>query len=161
MKFIINGQKPISGEIPVSGAKNHALKVLPACILINGDIKINNVPIIEDIKRQIELMIDIGADIKNTGVNEFTINTDNISSGNLNPELVAKLRSSIMLAGPLLVKLGEVKTPYPGGCVIGKRPIDIFLNGYKKFGAEIIENDDHYLIKGNNLKGAEIFLDKI
>lgn len=161
MKFIINGQKPLSGEIPVSGAKNHALKVFPACVLINGDINISNVPEIEDIHRIIEIMQDLGAKIEKTADNQYKVNTGSISKTDLSPALVPKLRSSIMLAGPMLVKYGQVKMPHPGGCVIGKRPIDIFLAGYKKFGAEIIENDDHYLIIGKNLKGAEIFLSMV
>lgn len=161
MKFIINGQKPLNGEISVSGAKNHALKVFPACILINGDINISNVPEIEDIHRIIEIMQDLGADIKKIADNQYKVNTGSISKTDLNPELIPKLRASIMLAGPMLVKYGQVKMPHPGGCVIGKRPIDIFLSGYKKFGAEIIENDDHYLITGKNLKGTEIFLPMI
>lgn len=158
MKFLINGQKPISGEIKVSGAKNQALKVFPACILINGKARISNVPEIEDVQRLVELMQDLGSEIKKLGDNDYEINTGKISKSDLSPILVPKLRSSIMLAGPLLVRFGQVRMPHPGGCVIGKRPIDIFLDGYKKFGAQIQENDDHYLITGKNLHSAEIFL---
>jgi len=160
-KYIISGGKRLSGEIAVSGAKNLALKVFPAAILSDQPCQINNVPEIEDIQRLIELMSDIGAKITRQQKGQYLVSTKEINKTQLRPDLVHWLRSSIMLAGPMLAKFGRVTLTHPGGCVIGQRPIDLFLEGFQKLGAKMIENGNDYTLSADKLKGAKIILPKV
>lgn len=158
-KYLINGGYPLSGEIKIAGAKNAALKILAASVLSDQICTVTNVPNIEDIKRFSEILKNLGAQISADG-SDLTINTKDIKKANPEPEFVKKLRSSIMLAGPLLARFGEVTMAHPGGCIIGKRPIDMFLSGYKKMGAEIYEheNGQAYTLKARKINGAKIVL---
>lgn len=153
-KFIIEGRNPLKGEIAVAGAKNSALKLLAATILTREDCTLTNVPDIEDIHVMIDLLKDLGAKVEQKNTHQYIINTKNIKKTEINPVLAAKLRSSIMLVAPLLTRFGEVKFSFPGGCVIGKRPIDIFLDGFRAFGAEIKEEKNSFYIKAKKLKGT-------
>lgn len=160
-KYIIGGGKKLNGEISVSGAKNMALKVFPAAILCQEPCLLKNVPEIEDIERLIELMRDIGAEITHNSKGEYLVNTKGINKTELKPDLVKRLRSSIMLAGPMLARFGEVTLAHPGGCIIGQRPIDLFIEGFQKLGAEIEEYGDMYTLHTKKLKGAEIILPRV
>lgn len=160
-KYVINGSKKLKGEIAVAGAKNLALKIFPAAILSAKTCKIKNVPEIEDIQRLIELMEDLGAKITREQKGEYLVSTAEINKTKLRPDLVHWLRSSIMLAGPMLARFGEVTLSHPGGCVIGQRPIDLFLEGFKKLGAEMIDGGSDYTLRAKKLKGARIVLPKI
>lgn len=159
-KFIIKGQKQLSGEIKVSGAKNHALKALPATLLLDGESTLFNVPQIEDVNRMVELIEDLGATITHDG-GTYHINPATINKDSLNPQLHQRLRASILLAGPMLHKFGRVDFPEPGGCVLGKRPIDYFLSGYKAFGVEIEDRSDGYTLIANKLHPANIVFPRI
>ncbi|MCF7860031.1 UDP-N-acetylglucosamine 1-carboxyvinyltransferase [Patescibacteria group bacterium] len=158
-KFIINGGKTLSGKIAVSGAKNSALKIIPAALLSTEILTVKNLPRIEDVERSFEVLSDLGAKINRQG-DEATIDTSNLSSTELNAKMANKFRGSIMFVGPMLARFKEVKFPHPGGCVIGAggRPIDLFLEGYRAFGAEIEEvSGKFYHIKANKLQGADYF----
>jgi len=160
-KYIINGQKQLQGEIKVAGAKNAALKIFPATILSTEDCLINNVPEIEDIARLIEAMTDLGAEITQKQKGQYLVSTKNINKTVIRPDLAKSLRSSIMLAGPMLARFGEVSLVHPGGCIIGQRPIDLFLEGFQKLGAKMTENGEQYTLKAKKLKGAKIILPKV
>ncbi|MEK7072565.1 MAG: UDP-N-acetylglucosamine 1-carboxyvinyltransferase, partial [Patescibacteria group bacterium] len=127
-KYKIIGNHPLSGEIKVSGAKNAALKILAASILSDQICQVENIPQIEDIKRMAEILESLGAKITWQESN-LEIDPSGIKKSTPDQQLVKKLRSSIMLAGPLLARFGEVTMSHPGGCIIGKRPIDLFLSG--------------------------------
>ncbi len=158
-KFIITGGHKLSGEITVGGAKNSALKIIPAAILSEEPITIKNLPNIEDVDRSLELLEYLGA--KTTRFkNGVTIDTKKINTIELEQKMADKFRGSIMFVGPMLARYGEVKFPHPGGCVIGAggRPIDLFIEGYKAFGAEIDEQSGRfYHIKAKKLKPANYF----
>ncbi|MBU0620139.1 MAG: UDP-N-acetylglucosamine 1-carboxyvinyltransferase [Patescibacteria group bacterium] len=158
MKFIINGQTKLSGEIEVKGAKNSALKIIPASILSDQQITISNAPNIQDVNQSIELLIDLGAEVEREK-DYLKINTKNINKVEFNKDLSNKFRASIMFVGPMLAKFGEVKFFHPGGCVIGagKRPIDLFLDGFKSLGAEIKFKNDYYYLKAKKLNGCNYF----
>jgi len=158
-KFIINGGKTLSGKISVSGAKNSALKIIPAALLSEEKITIKNLPEIEDVERSFEVLTDLGAKIVHQG-DEATIETAKINHTELNAKMADKFRGSIMFVGPMLARFKEVKFPHPGGCVIGAggRPIDLFIEGYRAFGAEVEEvSGKYYHIKANKLHGADYF----
>jgi len=157
-KYIIEGPSRLSGEIEVKGAKNAALKILPAAILSSEKIKITNLPAIEDIDRSIELLQDLGAKVGRSGT-ECEVETKDLQTFSINPKIANKFRASIMFAGPILARMGEVKFPHPGGCVIGAgtRPIDLFLDGFKALSADIQIIDGNYHLKASKLKGCEYF----
>jgi UDP-N-acetylglucosamine 1-carboxyvinyltransferase len=157
-KFIITGGQKLSGEIAVGGAKNMALKIIPATILSRGKTIIKNLPNIEDVDKSLELIVELGAKIER-GKNFVEIDTTEINQTEFPNKLADKFRTSVMFVGPILVRLGEVKFPHPGGCVIGAggRPIDLFLEGFKAFGAEIEITDKNYHIKSSHMHGAEYF----
>src|SRR6056297_2451562 len=157
-KFIIQGQKKLQGEISVKGAKNSALKIIPASILSEDSIKIKNLPEIEDIGKSLDLLSSLGASIRHKG-DEVDIETKDINTGILEPKLADKFRTSMMFVGPLLARFKEVRFPHPGGCVIGAggRPIDLFLEGFKALGAEVSVKGNFYEIKAKELKGNEYF----
>ncbi len=157
-KFIINGPSKLSGEINVKGAKNAALKIIPASLLSSDEIKICNLPDIEDIKKAFNLLSDLGAKIHKNN-DKASIVCKKIKTHILNPELANKFRASIMFVGPILARFGKVVFPHPGGCIIGAagRPIDIFIEGFKAFGAKIKIQNGLYLLEAKNLKACNHF----
>lgn len=161
-KFIIQGKATLSGEIEVNGAKNAALKIIPAAILSNEKIIINNLPDIEDITRAFELLRYIGGNIEKRE-KSCAIQVKNIINNRLNPEFAKKFRASIMFVGPLLARIGEVEFPHPGGCIIGPaaRPIDLFLEGFQAMGAKVEIKKDYYRITVKKLKGCDYFFTTI
>ncbi len=161
-KFIITGGAPLHGEIAVKGAKNAALKIIPAALLSAETITINNLPDIEDIGKSFDLLIDLGAEIKQNG-SSATISTKNVNKIELLPKLADKFRTSVMFVGPLLARFGEAKFPHPGGCVIGagSRPIDLFLEGFEAFGATVVEDGHYYHVKAAKLKPINYFFSTV
>ena len=165
-KFIINGfagKKSLKGKLRVSGAKNAALKLLPASLLFEDKVLFSNVPEIEDIGRMADLLRGSGAIVKKKERGVYEIDPSKIKNGDLDYEISKRLRASVVLTGPMLSRFGKVTFPHPGGCVIGARPIDIFLEGFEKMGARtsaVKKGDkESFVIKarGGKLHGAEIF----
>ncbi len=154
-KFIISGKKPLHGNINISGAKNAALKILPAAILADSVSVIKNVPEITDIIKMDEILQSIGAKISfSDGV--FTIDPTNIHSFSPSEKLVKKLRGSVVLIGPLLAKFGKAVFSEPGGCLIGSRPIDDHLDVFEQFKVKIKHKDDKYYFTGKPQAGTII-----
>lgn len=160
-KFVIRGGWPLKGTIEVKGAKNAALKVLAASLLSDQEWTISNVPQIEDIFRLVELLKGIGAEVENDSYGLYRLKAKNILTSYLEPSIAQKLKGSILMAGPLLARCGQVFIPYPGGCVIGQRPRDIFLDGFKAFGAQIKENRKGYHLFAKKLKGTKFVFPRI
>ena len=157
-KFIINGRQPLSGQIKVGGAKNLALKIIPASLLSDQPIEIDNLPEIEDIKRSLEIVEALGGLVKRQA-DQCQIQTQNLATTTIPTELANKLRASIMFVGPILARTGQVQFPHPGGCVIGAgtRPIDLFLEGFRAFGAQIDFINGFYRLTAEKLSGANYF----
>lgn len=154
MKFLIRGGKRLAGTIFVNGAKNSVLKAMAASPLFAEPITIKNVPLIEDVLRMRELLEDLGVKVEE-GDKMLVIDPREVGGGKLKKEIAERLRASIVLAGPLLARGGKAEFPYPGGCVIGKRPIDIFLAGWRAMGAKIVDGKDHFRVTARKLKGAD------
>ncbi len=159
-RFVINGGKKLKGEIEVRGAKNAALKIFAASILTSGTVKIKNVPEVEDIARISELLKDLGVEVSHPKHSEYLVTASKIKTSAINPEIAKKLRASIVITASLLARTGNVKFPHPGGCVIGERPIDVFLDGYKALGAKINYQNGLYKIKGK-LTGAKFVFSNV
>jgi len=161
-KFVIQGGSKLSGSIKVNGAKNSALKILAALILSKDKCKIHNFPFVEDTLATMELLEYLGANkVIDKEKKIVEIDPSKINQSKLEGPMVRKLRGSILLAGPILARLGEVEMEYPGGCVIGKRPINMFLDGFKKFGANIEFLKNGFKLSVKKLKGADIFFSQI
>ena len=156
-QFTINGGKKLSGTIAVKGAKNAALKLFAAALLTDQSVTFSNVPEVEDVQRLSELLGDLGCTVEHPDHGTYRITAANTTTTNINPEISKRLRASVVLTGPLLARMGQVSFPHPGGCLIGKRPIDVFLDGYKAMGAQITLKDDVYEITAKKLHGAEYF----
>ncbi len=154
----LGGEKSLNGEISVFGAKNAVLKAMAATILFSDIVKLENVPDTEDVKKMNILLEKLGAKITHLD-HTVEIDTKNINISNLDESLAQSMRASVVLTGPLLARFGKTSFPAPGGCVIGTRPIDLFIEGYKKMGAKIELKEDTYFMTTLNdkLKGAEIF----
>ena len=160
----LGGKKTLTGNISVRGAKNAALKMLSASILFSGDVHYERVPEIEDIDRLLDLLSSTG--VRGTrekktkaGKQNLTLSVPKKIHSTLDPEIAKRLRASIVLTGPILARTGRVSFPHPGGCVIGERPIDLFIEGYKKMGARVRVVHGMYVIttpKGG-LKGTKLF----
>jgi UDP-N-acetylglucosamine 1-carboxyvinyltransferase len=136
-KFVIKGGNKLNGKVKISGAKNSALKIMAASIMATGTTTLKNVPVIDDVLTMAEVLNILGAEVNfNTAQNEIKINCDNIKAFEAPYELVRKMRASILVAGPLLSRFGEVKIAIPGGCNIGSRQIDLHLKGFELMGAE-------------------------
>jgi len=161
-EFIIKGGVKLSGTISVNGAKNSALKILAALVLSKKECTISNFPFIEDTLGAIEILKDLGAKAEiNKERRIVKIDPSQINKTKLDPVLVRRLRSSILFAGPMLARFGKVETNHPGGCVIGQRPIDLFLDGFEKMGAKIEFTEDGFEMSAKKLKGAEIFFSTV
>ncbi len=151
------GEKALSGKISVGGAKNQALKVMASAALFKDYVALSNVPEIEDVNRMAELLLGVGMKIEKSE-NKRKIILPKI----LNPDLplgpAKAMRSSIVLTGPMLARMGRVRFPNPGGCSLGNRPIDIFIDGFKRMGANIAEKGEEYVVTApNGLRGTEFF----
>ncbi|OGZ32125.1 MAG: UDP-N-acetylglucosamine 1-carboxyvinyltransferase [Candidatus Niyogibacteria bacterium RIFCSPLOWO2_12_FULL_41_13] len=156
-KFALSGKNPLQGEIEVRGSKNAVLKVFASSILFNKPILVKNAPLVSDVFKMGDLIKGLGGKIERQGERTFKIFGNKTDSFSLDKEISKHLRSSIVLLGPLLARFKKVNFVYPGGCVIGKRPIDFFLNGFSKMGAKIKENGESFAMSTKELKGAEIF----
>lgn len=165
-KFIINGGRTLSGKITVDGAKNSALKLMAASILTSAVTRISNVPIIEDVLTMVEMLQMLGVKVKSDRKEKvLQIDPSKINSPEAPYELVRKMRASILVAGPLLARFGQVKVAIPGGCNIGSRQIDLHLKGFESMGASY--SVEHGYINchisggkgGSRLRGTVINLD--
>ena len=156
--YVINGGKPLYGEVIINGSKNAALPVLAAALLTENECRIHNVPDLLDIKNMCELLSCLGCMIDNhNGV--YSIHCKNLQSDVMSYETVNKLRASFLVAGPLLARTGRVRISLPGGCQIGARPVDLHLKGFKAMGAEIEKGHGFVEAVCEKLKGADIYLD--
>lgn len=131
--YKVNTSRDLSGEVVISGSKNAALPVLAATLLVRWKIKLNNVPKIGDVLTFLEIISTIGATSRFEG-NTLYLDTTNLDISGMNVDMIKKIRASILLLSPILHYFGNISIPFPGGCSIGKRPIDAHLNGLKAIG---------------------------
>ncbi|MGB2600427.1 MAG: UDP-N-acetylglucosamine 1-carboxyvinyltransferase [Candidatus Omnitrophota bacterium] len=156
-KLVIKGGKSLSGKVRISGAKNACLPILAATILTDAECSISNVPDLKDVSTMVEILEALGRDVV------YQQNTVNVRGGKVKNvtatyELVSTMRASISVLGPLLARYGEAKVSFPGGCVIGPRPIDLHLKGLRALGADIRIEGGYIVAKAKKLKGAKIYL---
>ena len=157
-KIKINGGKELKGSIKISGAKNSAVALVPASLLSDGIVTIDNVPNISDIDALNEILEYLGAKVKRED-NKMIIDQTNIENKEIQEAKAKKLRASYYFMSALLGKYKHVEMYFPGGCSIGARPIDQTLKGYRALGAEVIEEGNKFIITAKELIGNEVSLD--
>jgi UDP-N-acetylglucosamine 1-carboxyvinyltransferase len=154
--FLIHGGVPLHGEVAISGSKNSALPILAATLLTAEPCILRRVPRLSDTEFMCKILASLGAKVA------FEGDTVRVEARDLNPvgdyNLIRKMRGSFCIAGPLLGRLREAKVAHPGGCVIGTRPVNLHLKGFRALGAEVGIDDGYVHLRGPRLEGTEIFL---
>jgi UDP-N-acetylglucosamine 1-carboxyvinyltransferase len=159
IQYIIEGGHRLSGTIEPSGNKNAALPIIAAALLTEHPVTLDNVPRIRDTETLVELIRSVGASAEWQKPNTLAIHAKDIRAADLDPELCARIRASILLAGPLLARCGEVVLPPPGGDVIGRRRLDTHFLAFEQLGATVTAST-RLELRALSLKGADVFLDE-
>ena len=157
-KIKIEGGHKLSGTITVSGAKNSVVALIPAAILCDEKVTISNVPNITDVNDLENILLHLNAKMNRTN-GTVEIDSSEIINTEITYELSKKLRASYYFMGALLGKFKKVDMYFPGGCAIGARPINLHLKGFEQLGAKITEENNHFIIEADKLKGSNIYLD--
>ncbi|MBX6771557.1 MAG: UDP-N-acetylglucosamine 1-carboxyvinyltransferase [Chloroflexi bacterium] len=161
-KLVIEGQIPLRGEVVVSGAKNAALPIMAAALLTTDECIIDNVPIVEDVRTLAEILRQVGCTVHLEPASHRVI-IRAPEADELNPvvpsDLARRMRASFLLAGPLLARAGRVTAPHPGGCSIGRRPVNVDIKGFSAMGASVELSDSQYHLEAKRLRGERIYLD--
>jgi len=158
-RFVVRGGRPLRGTVRPAGNKNAALPILAATLLAEGPVELENVPHIRDVDTMTELLVDLGVEVSWTGPNQLRIDSANARPKPLDPRLCARIRASILLAGPLLARFGSCVLPPPGGDVIGRRRVDTHFLALERLGATV-EVGERYELEARELTGADVFLDE-
>ena len=159
MKILeIEGQRELTGTIRISGAKNSCVALIPAAILSDDEVTICNVPEITDTDALCEILEELNVNVKRAS-ESILINPENMQNTEIKEEYSKKLRASYYFMGALLGKYKKAVMYFPGGCSIGKRPINLHLKGFEALGAKVTNERNKYIVEAEELKGANIYLD--
>ena len=160
-RFVIEGGRPLIGEVRVSGAKNAALPVMAAALLTSEPCTIDNVPMIADIYTMADLLRHLGAEVRiDEARHRVVISAERIENFTIPADLAMKMRASFLVTGALLARFGRVEAPAPGGCALGRRPVNVDVNGFAAMGAIVERHETHYtLLSPGQLIGRHIYLD--
>lgn len=159
--FVINGGHELFGEVNISGAKNAAVAIIPAALLAEDTVRIENIPQISDVHLIIEILSRMGAEIKVVNKNTLDINTTNINYQSIPYELTSHFRASYYLIGAMLGRFSKADVALPGGCDFGVRPIDQHVKGFKMLGAQVDIIDGVVCAKAEKLVGTPIYMDVV
>lgn len=158
-KLVIKGPTPLKGEVTINGAKNAAVAILPATLLIDGICTIDNLPHISDVVISCEILETLGAKITWNNKNSVTIDTRNITTTKAPLDLTSKFRASYYIIGAMLSRMGEIEVGMPGGCKLGARPIDQHIKGFELLGSEVTVGNGAIYAKAEKLVGTSIYMD--
>ena len=162
-KYVINGGKPLHGEVVISGAKNAAVAIIPAALMVDGVCRIENIPHISDTDMLLTILSELGARI--TYINTTTIEIDcrSVKYTDAPYDLTRRIRASYYLIGAMLGRFGYAKTTMPGGCNFGVRPIEQHIKGISALGADIYVKNGYIFASApdGKLHGSRIYLDKV
>ncbi len=159
-QFVIEGGHPISGTIKASGNKNAAIKMIPACLLTEEPVTLRNMPNIGDVRTTLDIMRQLGATVTWLDSSTVRIHAESIITSDIDPALATKIRASVVFAGPMLARCGQVRLPIPGGDSIGERRLDTHAIALQKLGADITLEKDMLVMKTDGLRGADILLNE-
>lgn len=160
MRFIVKGNRPLHGEVTVSGSKNASLPIIAATLLTSEECTLRNVPDIRDVRKMLKIMEHIGSQYSFSN-NTLRIQTKSISTTEIPLDMVKTMRASILLIGPMLARTKQIKIGFPGGCVLGKRPIDTHLDAFRALGVSVREEDNIIFLEANDAKPATVVLKEI
>ena len=161
-KYVINGKRELRGEVTISGAKNAAVAIIPAAILVNGVCRIENIPRISDVTKMLEIMRELGAKIKLIDSSCVEIDCTDIKSTKAPYEMARSIRASYYLIGALLGRFHKAQVSLPGGCYFGVRPIDQHIKGFRAVGADVEVQNGYVVAEAQNgLRGANVYLDVV
>lgn len=161
-KFVVHGPCKLNGEVYISGAKNAAVAIIPATLLVKGKCHLENVPDISDIRAYLKILESLGSKIEYISKNEIIIDNSNVNSAIASYELTSKFRASYYLLGALIGRFDDVQISLPGGCNLGARPIDQHIKVLEQLGATVkVKRGNVYAKKSSKLVGAHIFLDVV
>ena len=161
-KFVVHGPCRLQGKVNISGAKNAAVAIIPATLLVKGKCHLENVPDISDIRAYYKILESLGSKLTFISKNEVIIDNSNVTSAIASYELTSKFRASYYLLGSLLGRFNEVQISLPGGCNLGARPIDQHIKAFERLGANVeVKRGNVYATRKERLKGAPIFLDVV
>ncbi len=160
-KLVIKGGTRLTGDVVISGAKNAAVALLPATLLVDGICTINNLPYISDVKISCKILEELGAKVTWNGNNEVTIDARNIKSSAAPIDMTSKFRASYYLIGALLGRCKSAVVGLPGGCNLGARPIDQHIKGFELLGATVEVLEGKINATAKKLVGTSIYLDKV
>ncbi|MFZ5354458.1 MAG: UDP-N-acetylglucosamine 1-carboxyvinyltransferase [Bacillota bacterium] len=160
-KLVIEGSSRLDGEVQISGAKNSALAILPATILAGSECLIKNLPSIKDVVYLRDMLLQLGAKVHILDQDKITVDCSILKNHKIDYDLAKKMRASYYFLGALLGRFKKAEVPFPGGCEIGVRPIDLHIKGFEAMGAKV--KISHGVIKANapELTGAHIYLDVV
>ena len=160
-KFVIHGGKPLFGEVTVSGAKNAAVAIIPAAVMVKGVCRIENIPLVSDVRIQLEILWELGCGVRVVNANTVEIDSTHLNTSVAVSDLNSKMRASYYLIGAFLGRFGRAEVAMPGGCNFGGvRPIDQHMKGFEALGAKMdIRNGIVYADASQGLKGANVYLD--
>ena len=162
-KYSVQGGKPLFGEVEISGAKNAAVAIIPAALLVDGVCRIENIPQISDVTLCLRILEELGANIRSINRHTVEIDARHIHSTRTSYELARKIRASYYLIGALLGRFGQAEVAMPGGCNFGVRPIDQHVKGFATLGAKVVVEGGfiHASAETGRLHGANIYLDVV
>ena len=162
-KYVINGGKPLQGEVDISGAKNAAVAIIPAALMVDGVCRIENMPQISDTDMLLTILTQLGSEVRMINPGTIEIDSRNVRFCDAPFDLMRKIRASYYLIGAMLARFGTAKTTMPGGCNFGVRPIDQHIKGMTALGADVdVRNGFVYADAADGkLHGAKIYLDKV
>ena len=161
-KYIIHGGRPLFGEVTISGAKNAAVAIIPAALLVDGVCRIENIPQISDVTLFFSILDELGARVRVLNQHAVEIDCRTVRSTHPSYDMARRIRASYYLLGALLGRFGEATVAMPGGCNFGVRPIDQHVKGFRAMGAEVTEgNFVHAAARGGRLSGANVYMDVV
>lgn len=160
-KLVIKGGTPLKGEVTISGAKNAAVAILPAALLINGKCTIENLPNISDVKISCKILEKLGAKIEWINNNTITIDASVLPNHKAPIDMTSKFRASYYLIGSLLGRCKEAEVGSPGGCNLGSRPIDQHIKGFEALGAKVTVSNGKIKASTKQLVGTSVYLDMV
>ena len=163
-KYQIHGGRPLHGTIEISGAKNAAVAIIPAALMVDGVCRIENIPQISDVTLILQILRELGADVKTVNKNTVDVDCSHIRNRQVPYELARKIRASYYLVGALLGRFGWAEVPLPGGCNLGGRPIDQHIKGFVAMGADVDVRNGLICAQvpgGGRLAGGQVYLDMV
>ena len=160
-KLVINGPTRLKGDVNISGAKNAAVAIIPATLLIDGECTLENVPNISDVKLSCTILEKLGAKITWLTENSLKVDTRKITSTRAPLDITSKFRASYYLIGSLLSRCGKAEVGLPGGCKLGARPIDQHIKGFEALGANTTVAQGKIIAEADRLVGTSIYMDTV